>query len=316
VSSPPNAASRLSALSALPHEELGRDLPAGRVLVVRAREQVGALLEAELAIRAGSADGVHDARVACRRLAAALAMFRPLLRTEVSEPLRDELRWLARSLGTARDDDVTRERLLDLARTRVDKDVDAGPLIEQLQSEDWSTAAEGRPGTSVLDTGRYDGLLATLEAFVTDPPWRPMVHEDAGPFLRRRVGKEWHRLVSVVSVVTDAPPGTSTDEQLHDARKAVKRMRYALETAELLWPRKPKALRKHVRDLTDVLGEHQDTVMARSALSHLVEQAESVGSPTFVHGHLHEMEHHRAVELEARFRNEWAATVEVRRDWP
>lgn len=316
MTSTPNAPGRLAALRALPHEEIGRHLPAGRVLAVRVREQLGSLLEAELAIRAGRAAGVHDARVACRRLRAALATFRRLVFTEVREPLREELRWLARSLGTARDLDVTRERLLDLAQTRVDNGVDAGQLIEQLESEDWSTVSDDGLGTSVLDSGRYDQLLATLETFVTEPPWTRAADQGAGPFVRRRVRQEWRRLVSVVSVVTDQPPGTPTDEQLHDARKAVKRMRYALETAQLLWPRKPQTLRKHVHRLTDLLGEHQDTVMARSALGRLVEQAESQGTPTFVHGQLHEMEHHRAVELEAAFRREWAATVDARRDWP
>ena len=71
--------------------EFGRHLPAGRVLRVRLLEQVASLREAERSIRSGDDEGVHDSRVACRRLQAALAMFRPAVDVRVSEPLRDEL---------------------------------------------------------------------------------------------------------------------------------------------------------------------------------------------------------------------------------
>ena len=52
---------------------------------------------------------------------------------------------------------------------------------------------------------------------------------------------------SRVALVADHEPGTAPDESLHEIRKAAKRLRYALETAELVWPRKPKRLRKRVR---------------------------------------------------------------------
>ncbi len=55
--------------------------------------------------------GVHQARVTCRRLRAALGTFRPLLDPDVTGPVRDEIRWLGRALGDARDAEVVHERL-------------------------------------------------------------------------------------------------------------------------------------------------------------------------------------------------------------
>src|SRR4029450_1017703 len=50
-------------------------------------------------------EGVHQARVATRRLRSDLRTFRPLLDEEWSTALRNELRWLARALGDVRDGD-------------------------------------------------------------------------------------------------------------------------------------------------------------------------------------------------------------------
>ncbi len=284
------------------------------MLEARTREQLGALLVAELAIRTGQPTGLHDARVACRRLVAALAMFRPALRSEVSEPLRAELKWLARSLGAARDHEVVRERLLDLTRTHANGKADA--LVGQLLSPDPVRDADAHRSAGVLDSDRYADLVEALEALVVDPSRTPKADDDAAPFLRRRVRKEWQRFASRTEAVSTGPPGTATDEQLHHARRAAKRMRYALETAELLWPRKPKALRKHVHRLTDALGEHQDIVIARDALRALSRQAESEGASTSVHALLHQIESRRAAELEQSFRHELSEAAAVRQRWP
>ncbi len=56
-------------------------------------------------------EGVHQARVATRRLRSDLRTFRPLLDVAWCSPLRDELRWLARLLGDVRDGDVLLARL-------------------------------------------------------------------------------------------------------------------------------------------------------------------------------------------------------------
>ena len=307
-----DAESRLASIRALPlAKEPGRDLPAGRLLQARAREQVEALLEAELTIRAGDPRGVHDVRVACSRLRAALATFRPALHAAVSEPLGVDLRWLARSLGEARDQDVVRERLLTLAH----EDKDAGSLIEGIRAEDWFPRDDA-PVLAALAGQRYVGFLEALHDFVADPPLSAVAEGDAGPFLRRRLRKEWQRLEDRADPVADFEPGTAPDRDLHDVRKAAKRLRYALEVAESLWPKKARRLRKQVHVLTDILGERQDTVITRAVLLELAAQSEAAGEPLLAHGRLRQIEESRAVELEAQFQRQWSATVLERRRWP
>ena len=287
--------------------ELGRHLPVGRVLHVRLLEQVANLREAELSIRSGDDEGVHDARVACRRLQAALAMFRPAVDVRVSESLRDELGWLAGSLGGVRDQRVVRERLTALAARDGEA---AGLLLAQLHRPELT------PSDAVLGTPRYAELLSGLDGFVSEPGWTARAESDAGPFVKRRIRKDWDRLAQRASLVEHYSTGQQPGEPLHDVRKAAKRLRYGLEVAELLWRGKPKRLRGLVHQLTDVLGEHHDIAITRPFLLQLAMRAQAAGEPTFVHGRLDRLEESRALELEAQFHGVWSETVARRQHWP
>src|SRR5262249_12242608 len=56
----------------------------------------------EAAVLAGHPDGVHQMRIATRRLRAALSTFRKLLPKRQRRRASEELRWLANTLGDAR----------------------------------------------------------------------------------------------------------------------------------------------------------------------------------------------------------------------
>ncbi|QUW18924.1 CHAD domain-containing protein [Agrococcus sp. Marseille-Q4369] len=74
---------------------------------------------------------VHRMRVAVRRLRAALATSRSLLDAERTEPVRAELRWLARALGEDRDAEVLLERLT-AAAGALPAELARGPLANRL----------------------------------------------------------------------------------------------------------------------------------------------------------------------------------------
>ena len=56
------------------------------------------------------------------------------------------------------------------------------------------------------------------------------------------------------------------DEYFHSARKAGKRARYAVELAQPLWGDKADKIISARKDLQDVLGEHQDSIVSASFL--------------------------------------------------
>ena len=65
-------------------------------------------------------EGVHQTRVATRRLRSDLRTFRPVLDRAWADGLRDELRWIGTELGHVRDADVLLERLEARAATLPD----------------------------------------------------------------------------------------------------------------------------------------------------------------------------------------------------
>ena len=155
---------------------------------------------------------------------------------------------------------MVRERLLVLPGADVG---DVEVVLEALGPADDDTVAD------LERSPRHRRLLDDLDAFAAEPPWTPLADQDSRPFLRRRIRNEWNRVAERMAAVSDAGRDDSDEDQLHEARKAAKRLRYALEVAELEWPKKPTRLRKSVHGLTDVLGELQDSAVTRAALREL-----------------------------------------------
>src|SRR5829696_4425852 len=88
----------------------------GSLVTQRLVEQRDAMRVAQTAVRAGEPSGVHDLRVAMRRLRSLLATFRPVFDATVTEPVRDELASASVRLGEARDGEVATETLDRLIR--------------------------------------------------------------------------------------------------------------------------------------------------------------------------------------------------------
>ena len=89
--------------------------PGSACLEAAIREQQRRIGAAIAALGGAGEDDVHGARVAARRLRSMLKTFGPLLDERRAQRYRAHLRTFARSLGTAREADVRRTLLLDLA---------------------------------------------------------------------------------------------------------------------------------------------------------------------------------------------------------
>jgi CHAD domain-containing protein len=100
--------------------------------------------------------------------------------------------------------------------------------------------------------------------------------------------------------VAAAEAGRAADRAvaLHDARKAAKRVRYLCEVAEPVVGSPAEHLRKRVAGLQELLGEHQDAVVARPALRRLGQAATGQGHNAFTYGVLYAVEHFRAERVE------------------
>jgi CHAD domain-containing protein len=283
---------------------VGAGKPAGRVLQRRLAEQVEELVRRDSEIRRGRPEGVHQARVACRRLRAALATYRPLVDREVTDPLRDELRWLGQALADARDAYVVRRRLEALLADEPPGLVTEAARARLAASYDERSRVAEEEVEEVLSCGRYFDLLDALDRLVQDPPWTAAAGRPAREVLRPRVRRDWTRLRRQVAAAEVDP--VEHDPAMHQARKGAKRLRYAAEALEPVWGKDAARLTKAAKRLTSHLGDRQDTVVSRQHLRQLAEEADAAGESSFVWGRLHAHEEAQAGDLDRGWPELWS----------
>jgi CHAD domain-containing protein len=234
------------------------DSPEGR-LAAMLSAQVRAMLAADPAVRLGlGAEALHDFRVATRRMRALLRAARDGLDERWAEGLRAELGWLAGETNDARDLDVLIEELL--------------PRIERLGEPD---SAAGAGLIDALDAGRAAARERVLAALAT-PRYFALVDRlvaEAGTPRLARQGLHLGELVAAerkrMRKAARHASATADDAAMHKLRIAGKRVRYAAELAALPGDRAGQAFIRAAKDLQDVLGAHQDSVVAEERLRSL-----------------------------------------------
>lgn len=278
---------------------------AGEIVLRHLAEHLDRLVALDAAVRRDRPDAVHQMRVSARRLRSTLKSFRAVLDTGVTDPPAEELKWLGAELAADRDREVLTERL----RQRVaelPEQLVVGPVPARL--EIWSVRSAARTReqlAAALDSERYLALLDALDALLADPPLRPDAARPAALVLPGALLRDWRRLADRVQPAMAAPPGRERDVGLHEARKAAKRARYSAEVAEPVLGKPAKRFRREMRAIQDLLGEHQDSVVARTTLRGLAADADAAGEPSFSYGVLHQVEQARAAAAERELPRLW-----------
>jgi triphosphatase len=218
----------------------------------------------------GAGAGVHQMRVALRRLRAALALFDRLLGPEIQAELKPELRWLAGELAAARDWDVFAKETLPRCRKRIGNTKPTGVIRKE--ATETRTAARQR-AIAAIKSPRYAALVLSLGIWVEAERWRAgmdarqialatrSVGEHAGPLLARRARKLRNagKRIEGLSV-----------EQRHALRKRLKTLRYgAVCLATLFRGRRVKRTLAALGRMQDVLGAINDLAVARTLLAGL-----------------------------------------------
>ncbi|MER0479884.1 CYTH and CHAD domain-containing protein [Streptomyces sp. Edi2] len=278
---------------------------AGDVVLRYVREQVRVIIELDPAVRRDLPDSVHRMRVATRRLRSAFRSYTKVLDRAATRPIGLELQWLAAELGVDRDREVLTARLQQ-ALAEVPRTLRLGPVAARLRiwSERRRTGAR-REVLSVLDGPRYLELLKTLHTLLEAPPLRPAADSPASEVAAGAVRKDYRRLARRMEAALAAPAGQARDEALHGARKAAKRTRYAAEAARPALGRPAKKFARRIKRVQQLLGDHQDSVVARGALRELATQAQKAGEGGFTFGLLYGREEARAADRERELPRRW-----------
>ncbi|MFD3807090.1 CHAD domain-containing protein [Streptomyces sp. NPDC058611] len=288
----------------------GPDGTAGAHVLAYLRAQRDTLVAQDPAVRRNLPDSVHQMRVATRRLRSAFKTYRKVLDRDATDPVGEELRWLAAELGVDRDQEVLLERIQtrlgELTRTLV-----TGPVRSRLRV--WNAtrrAGSRRRALAVLDGKRYVALLDALDVLLDDPPLRDAAARPAREVLPAAVLRDFERLAGRVGDALAMEQGHDRDLALHDARKAAKRARYAAEAAVPALGKPAKRLAEAVKSVQSLLGDHQDGVVAREALRGLAAQAQGAGEPGFTWGVLYGREEALADLRERELPDVWAEAAD------
>lgn len=258
------------------------------------RAKASALAELEPEVRADAPDAVHQMRVAARTLRANLRTFQDVLPdAERRTALIQDLDRLGDALGPAREAEVLQEEILDLL-DRTPADLIVGPVRQRVEAV---FALERESAfeliTDALDSADYRNLLNSLNAYLASPNSDSDAHSDPEsslPRLHRKVRKRMRAALPM-------PSGPERDTALHEARKAVRRARYAAEALG-----RPA---KRIKALQEALGDEHDRVVTASALTDLAAAAHQAGENAFTYGVLIGLVRCDSNDFDRRLRKAW-----------
>jgi CHAD domain-containing protein len=248
---------------------LGHDPTAGAALQVAMASSVQRLIAHDPAVRLDLGSfGVHQARVATRRLRSNLKTFEPIIDSTWLTGLRDELKWLADALGRVRDADVLMARLGEDQGAL--SPADAAQVRRLLRRLERQRSGYLHDLHEVYDSERYLSLLDRLVEATRSPRLLPMGLAPADEVLPRLVTRPWRKLTKAADKLgKDAP-----DAELHQLRIRSKKARYAAEAAVDAMPA-ARPMAEALADLQGVLGDQHDAVVAQEWLRQTVTDGSS-----------------------------------------
>ncbi|MHA7987346.1 CHAD domain-containing protein [Rathayibacter sp. CAU 1779] len=231
--------------------------------------EVGELAGFEARTRAGQADALHQARVRVRALRSVASVYRRVFDRRTRRTLEAPLKVYGAVLGAARDAEVREQALgalLDSAENAGaswgDRARDDG-LVAALGALRSDALSEADSATQVvlqrLDSADHASLMLRLTALVVDAPAGPAgdhpMEAVARGELSRAATRVSHRAVSALRP-------SATLEQLHELRKACRRLRYAAEAAGT----DAERLAEAAEAVQNALGDHRDGVLLAGEL--------------------------------------------------
>jgi CHAD domain-containing protein len=156
---------------------------------------------------------------------------------------------------------------------------------------------------TALRSRRYPALLAALAAAVrTDatPNGASTKRKTATANMIDLIRRPYRKLSKAARALGDDPP----DDDLHALRIHGKRLRYAAELAAPVGGKPVRNLIKATKELQDVLGEHQDAVVAEQEVRRLLSELDDPvdADVVFAAGRLVERKRDRRADCRASWR--------------
>src|SRR5579871_5353975 len=225
-----------------------------------ARQYLHGVTEQHRAACAGSAEAVHEMRIALTRLRTSIAFFAPMVDGDERSRISAELKWLHAHLGIVRDLDVALERLMK-----------AGGRSPGMKAWKRERAACQRHLTRALRSQRYRRLVRDTSAWIEKGGWSAKRGKQAldcrlrpiGEYSAERLKKWRNRLVRKSSRLEEVGA-----RKRHRVRLINKKLTYALDAVASLVPDNTMPARqaalKQLRKAQKSLGQLNDDARYRA----------------------------------------------------
>jgi len=215
-------------------------------------------------------EGVHQVRVAFRRMRSALSLFRDAVPREATDAWNEEMRWIAGELGTARDLDVFIDEALGPAAAALPL-----PGAERLceLAEQRRAQIYHERVVPMLDSERFQRFCEGFTQWLDDRSWEQAtlkkkqakrLHAGIVGYSRSLLDKQERRVLSA---------GTHVDRndaaEMHRLRIECKKLRYAAEFFRPLFDGMDVFI-GHMKGLQDLLGVMNDVAVTRGLLDDLL----------------------------------------------
>ena len=314
--------------SKAPTLELDAEMTAGDALKAIARNCFEHLTANDDCARLNlDPEGVHQCRVALRRLRSLFKTYETVLRRKRVEPIDAEVRWLGNVLGSARDLDVLRTDLLEPAISALGETEQLAPLISGLEdnrTRAYSTVHEA------LSSTRYRHFLVDLCAFGYGK-YHELAKSKLGPealdqplpqFAAVALAKTHRKLLK-----RGRDFETLSQTERHSVRIALKKLRYAVDFfGGVFDPERRTRFFKELARLQEDLGSMNDVAVAEARLARLVGVSADDGSDmvaasalsgklTFAAGCVLGWHRRRAAEIDERVVKDWHAFARAKPFW-
>jgi CHAD domain-containing protein len=249
-------------------------------------------------VEARDVEGLHQLRVALRRLRAVFATYDALLDEKLMTQIEHEIKWISAICGAARDYDVFVENLIPAADEALAAAKPARAALERAaaaaRADAWAKVVEA------VASSRFTALVLVLAGLSR------MERPPLADGIKRK------------DLAQPAPASLTTlgDEERHQLRKRLKRLRYTAEFFGSLYPQEAaKAYLKKLGALQDCFGALNDLATAGRLIGSLTAFG-SAGKALNEAGQL-VLEHHRkaADTLIGEAADRWAKLAKRKPFW-
>ena len=228
------------------------------------------LLSNEAAALADVPEGIHQMRVASRRLRSLLSAMKRMLPEHQYRAVNEELRWLADALGPARNWDVISTSLIEPLTATAAPEVDFSPLSEAAGRARYAAYDKAK---AAIQSPRYARAVLLLMRWLECREWRqqPIAERparlvaDIGAIASDLIDRQYRKARKRSKRIRQAGA-----LQRHRLRIALKKLRYTTDFLKPLFnPGQVESFNARVKRLQNDLGDANDVRVAGDLFARL-----------------------------------------------